>query len=169
LCAARLLLNRISTIAEPSIVWPTGRTSAFLFKAIARCLCEDSDTSLFKGHFFIDTETYDVNKQHPSSRHRFVLTALQNMIKGTSYILDKKRIHFFDGVFRSGSDLSQYDALLRDHQPDIHIIALSPNGEVVGYEPGCYLDNFAIQYLRSGPALSPLRRGRSRCASPPFR
>jgi hypothetical protein len=57
------------------------------------------------------------------------------MIKGTSHILDKKRIHFFDGVFRSGSDLNQYDALLRDHQPDIHVIALSPNGEVIGYEP----------------------------------
>jgi hypothetical protein len=112
-----------------------GRPSAFLFKALARCLREYSNTSLFNGHFFIDTETYGVNKQHPSSRHRLVLTALQNMIKGTSHILDKKRIHFFDGVFRSGSDLNQYDALLRDHQPDIHVIALSPNGEVIGYEP----------------------------------
>lgn len=138
LLAARSLLDRLEQTDDPSIVFPTGITSSLLFDAMEDYVRRTKTPSLLRGKLFIDTETFGVSRTHPSSRHRYVLSRINRIAGELQQPIPTGNIKFFDGSFSTGAELLEYNAILRQFPASLHVIALSPDGELIGYEAGRY-------------------------------
>lgn len=136
---ARMLVGCLKTSDIRSLMLPTGRTAALLFES----LLGDTtvDLSLFgQAHLFIDTETFGVSPTHPSSRQRFVRNSLLAGLKRRKISIRKENTHFFNGCLPGIDRLAQYDAMVQRYRPSAHLLAVSPDGEIIGYDPDEVLD-----------------------------
>jgi 6-phosphogluconolactonase/glucosamine-6-phosphate isomerase/deaminase/DNA-binding XRE family transcriptional regulator len=132
---ARMLTGCLKTTDLRSLMLPTGRTAALLFESVLRDASLDLSL-LHETHLFIDTETFGVSADHPASRQRFVRNSLIAGLKRRNIAISDENMHFFNGCLNSSDIFAQYDAMVQRYRPSAHILAVSPQGEIIGYDPG---------------------------------
>ena len=131
---ARHLIANLKAADLRSLVLPTGRTAALLFEYLLSSA--QLDVSLFGNtHLFIDTETFGVSPEHPASRHGFVRARFIDGLRRRSVEVRETNVHFFSGYLGGENMFAEHDALLRRYRPVMHIVAYSPDGEIIGYGP----------------------------------
>lgn len=132
-CAA-LMLERLRAADAPSLMLPTGRTATLLFEALLGDGMLDLSV-LTETHLFIDAETFGVTSDHPASRQGFARKTLLKGLERSGVMIFEENRHFLSGVLSGDSDLAEYDALIARYRPTVHILAMSPAGEIIGYDP----------------------------------
>lgn len=136
---ARMLVGCLQTSDIRSLMLPTGRTAALLFESFLGDTTIDLSL-LGKAHLFIDTETFGVSPTHPSSRQRFVRNSLLAGLERRKILIREEKTHFFNGCLPGIDSLAQYDAMVQRYRPSAHLLAASPDGEIIGYDPDEVLD-----------------------------
>jgi 6-phosphogluconolactonase/glucosamine-6-phosphate isomerase/deaminase len=137
--AAQIFRSIVHNNITPSIILPTGRVASSLFRSLCECADKGEITDLSRSVLFIDTETFGVTANHSTSRHRFVRDSfLSEMARRKVKLPKEGKIFFFKGVYDCSDPCIEIDVALRKYPPHLHIVSVSPEGEVIGYEPGKY-------------------------------
>jgi 6-phosphogluconolactonase/glucosamine-6-phosphate isomerase/deaminase/DNA-binding CsgD family transcriptional regulator len=148
--AAQIFRSVIDSNITPSIILPTGRVASLLFRSLCDCADKGEITDLSRSIFFIDTETFGVTINHPASRQYFVRDSFFfEMIQRNVTIPKEEKLFFFNGVYDYSDPCDEIDVALRKYPPHLHIVSVSPEGEVIGYEPGKYKKSHDLLYKKA--------------------
>jgi 6-phosphogluconolactonase/glucosamine-6-phosphate isomerase/deaminase len=143
-CAARLVFEGARRFPDHSVVLPTGRTATLLFRAMVRA-AGDYGPDPFAGSVILnDTETFGVYKKHPTSRTRHVRQALLDRLAKAGLAPEPSQVHLLSGLIGKTDPITETSRVLRDFPPGVHVVSISPAGEVLGYDVGTYSNDETI-------------------------
>ncbi|MHB1665943.1 hypothetical protein [Thiomonas sp.] len=140
--AARLVFETAARDPDPEgcIVLPTGRTAASLFSGLLRTAGDYAEDP-FDGHpVVLDTETFGVPYQHMACRAWAAYRALFEPLRRQGKHVARNESQLLGSPLRDKTASDRLQVLLRLHRPVIHALAISPAGEVLGYEADVYAD-----------------------------
>lgn len=138
---AAMLLQTIRDNPEPNVILPTGRTARLVFESMCRLAERGECIDFFNTRFFSDTETFGVAPSHISSRQSALRRVFIEALRSHGARMpNDDRIHFVPGVFDGPDSPINTDLLLERHTPHIELVALSPRGEMIGFEPDKHTD-----------------------------
>lgn len=150
-CAANVCFLLAEEYPDSSIILPTGRSATTMFRAMIRLAKLFDQNPFYDAHLISDTETFGVWSQHETSRTKHINEMLIEPLKRMDKSPDPDHLHLLSGVYTDSSPIENATKVLRLYPPIVHIIALSPVGEVLAYEVGTY--NEAEEIIDDGPRI----------------
>lgn len=145
-CAANVYFGMAYERPDSSVILPTGRSAALLFRAMVRLARNYTECPFGEAQIISDTETFGVWSGHETSRTRHVMDALIEPLERIGKAPVEDQLHLLSGVYMKDDPIKDAQRLIRNYPPSVHAVSVSPIGEILAYEVGTYQDMHEILY-----------------------
>lgn len=145
---ARLILQTAKESPGETLLLPTGRTATKVYTSLLRLAPEFAPDPFGDAFLMSDTETFGVYERHPTSRYNHVQSTLIEPLARQGLSPTPDHIRLLRGVILEEDPIQAANLTLRRYPPALHVIAVAPSGEVIGYEVATYTDPSQIVHDR---------------------